>query len=482
MNEKERVMKPKSHTLFQMVVILIVLHPLCWQPSPLYAQGYEDAFRPPARILQVAGVKQGMIIGEVGAGSEGFLTFPLAGKVGSSGKIYANDISREYLDQLEQLIKKEAAKNIETVLGRVEDPLFPVNNLDMVIMTDVFHDLEKPFGFVQNVAKYLRQSGLLVIVARDDEKYYEEEWDRFAPHFYTTETILKIFEKTGYMFLRSDSSSLKRDNIYVFQADRAGIDRAWDNYLARFQGAVRKVRENDSFYLNLPRLKLVEWKRIDHDFRADIPHRNEDDILREQVKNEIKKAVSEVTSCEQSEDRITVPVHTSGRETTILRSLYIMTDVQNFGKILKELGFYNAYRKYLGKKFKNLFIPCAKSGESVVFDQATGLMWLQNGSSRFMNFFDALIWVEDLNRNKYGGYCDWRLPTVEEAASLLEKDKSDEGFNIQTVFDKRQSWFWTGDSFDSGHAWFIDLDGGYITQGLMISSCYVRAVRTVSEK
>jgi hypothetical protein len=58
--------------------------------------------------------------------------------------------------------------------------------------------------------------------------------------------------------------------------------------------------------------------------------------------------------------------------------------------------------------------------ERVVIDKATNLMWHQSGSQKFVNWEKAKEWVNNLS---YFGYDDWRLPTLEEAISLLEKEK-----------------------------------------------------------
>jgi len=90
-------------------------------------------------------------------------------------------------------------------------------------------------------------------------------------------------------------------------------------------------------------------------------------------------------------------------------------------------------------------------GGVVVIDNATGLMWHQSGSDNEMSWYEAKEWVQELNegswenRGGYAGYQDWRLPTVEEAASLLESSEKYVGLSIDPVFSRKQIVFWTGD-------------------------------------
>ena len=58
----------------------------------------------------------------------------------------------------------------------------------------------------------------------------------------------------------------------------------------------------------------------------------------------------------------------------------------------------------------------------VVMDYATNLVWQQGGSSEYMEYEQAVNWVEELNRSGYAGFNDWRLPTLEEAMSLMERE------------------------------------------------------------
>jgi hypothetical protein len=125
----------------------------------------------------------------------------------------------------------------------------------------------------------------------------------------------------------------------------------------------------------------------------------------------------------------------------------------------------------------------AVSGDVVVVDNATGLMWHQSGSDDYISCDDAKEWVEDLNSEEgYAGYNDWRLPTVDEAASLLESSKKNGDLYIDPVFSKKQEWIWTGDMFEyedgSESAWDVGFDGGRVGRYHFSNDGYVRPVRS----
>ena len=53
-------------------------------------------------------------------------------------------------------------------------------------------------------------------------------------------------------------------------------------------------------------------------------------------------------------------------------------------------------------------------------DAATGLMWQKEGSDESVTWVGTKEYAESLNREHFAGYADWRIPTAEELASLLE--------------------------------------------------------------
>ena len=82
-------------------------------------------------------------------------------------------------------------------------------------------------------------------------------------------------------------------------------------------------------------------------------------------------------------------------------------------------------------------------GDKVVIDHTTGLMWHQSGSYKNMSWKRAKKWVGELNKQGYAGFLDWRLPTLEEAVSLLEQNEKSGNQFIDPVFDKTQWSIWT---------------------------------------
>ncbi len=69
---------------------------------------------------------------------------------------------------------------------------------------------------------------------------------------------------------------------------------------------------------------------------------------------------------------------------------------------------------------KNRFV---RNGKTVT-DQATGLVWAREDSGKSMNWKEALAWIQRLNRTKYLGYADWRLPDAKELQSLVDYSRS----------------------------------------------------------
>ncbi|MBD3338047.1 MAG: DUF1566 domain-containing protein [Candidatus Lokiarchaeota archaeon] len=113
-------------------------------------------------------------------------------------------------------------------------------------------------------------------------------------------------------------------------------------------------------------------------------------------------------------------------------------------------------------------------GDPVVIDYNTGLMWEQSGSSRTWqsNQFNG-------HSGSYGGIKDWRLPTLEEAMGLIERENG----SVNSIFDSHQKYIWTTDKISDKYGWCVNLINGYCYKQWRMPSgagmAFIRRVRTL---
>ena len=128
--------------------------------------------------------------------------------------------------------------------------------------------------------------------------------------------------------------------------------------------------------------------------------------------------------------------------------------------MLTEKGFFDQRKNKFGVGMHNEFGDLElESGAVVVVDSATGLVWQQSGSSG-LTVEEARKYVQGLRDKKYAGFSDWRLPTLEEAMSLMEPKKNEAGLYIDPIFDKSQELIWTADSKGTSNGWLVYFGSG----------------------
>ena len=142
------------------------------------------------KAMDAIGVAPGMVIGEAGAG-EGYFTLPMARRVGPTGIVYANDISTRALRELEQRGTREGLANVRTVVGGVDDPLFPQRDLQLVVVVHAFHDFSHPVEWLVNLKAYLRPDATVAIIDLDPAQGAE-------PHFWPRDRIERHAAEAGY--------------------------------------------------------------------------------------------------------------------------------------------------------------------------------------------------------------------------------------------------------------------------------------------
>ena len=140
--------------------------------------------------MDTIGLTPGMVVGEAGAG-DGYFTLPMARRVGTTGFVFANDISRRALAELAERSERQGLKNIQTVVGAIDDPQFPRRDLELVVIVHAFHDFSEPVRWLENARKYLKPGAPVAIIDRDPYKSAES-------HFWSKDHIIRLAREAGY--------------------------------------------------------------------------------------------------------------------------------------------------------------------------------------------------------------------------------------------------------------------------------------------
>ena len=118
------------------------------------------------KSLQKGGIRQDMIIADLGCGTTGHFVFPAAHLVGPQGKIYAVDILTSVLESIESRRKIEGVNNVETLRADLEKAgTLKITNqsVDLAILTNILSQVQSKDVLLNETARITKTSGTLLI-------------------------------------------------------------------------------------------------------------------------------------------------------------------------------------------------------------------------------------------------------------------------------------------------------------------------------
>ena len=102
----------------------------------------------------------------------------------ATGKVYAQDIHPLAIKMVEQKAAKEELGNIQTILSHCQTTI-PDNSLDLVIIFDVFHELDNQYEVLNEIHRVLKLDAVMC----------------FSDHHMKEERILSKLNNTGLFTL-----------------------------------------------------------------------------------------------------------------------------------------------------------------------------------------------------------------------------------------------------------------------------------------
>ncbi|QYZ79317.1 class I SAM-dependent methyltransferase [Methanofollis formosanus] len=121
-----------------------------------------DWFRPPDRLLDLIGIREGMVVVDYGCGPGRYIS-GASRRVGGAGRLYAVDIHELAVEAVKRLVKEERLTNVFPILARGYDSGLPDGTADLVYALDMFHMIRDPATFLGELRRITKPDGVLVI-------------------------------------------------------------------------------------------------------------------------------------------------------------------------------------------------------------------------------------------------------------------------------------------------------------------------------
>lgn len=166
----------------------------------------------PDKALSLIGIRPGMVVADVGAGS-GYMTMRVAPLVGPSGHVYATDIQPALVHLVAQKAAAAHAANVTVILASDTNAMLPAGAVDLALLVDVYHEFQHPVEMLRSIRESLKADGRLVLI-----EYREEDPSIpiAATHRMSVAGVRAEVEPEGFVF-DAALSGLPRQHIIVFR-------------------------------------------------------------------------------------------------------------------------------------------------------------------------------------------------------------------------------------------------------------------------
>lgn len=162
-------------------------------------------------IINALQLEQGMTVADLGAGT-GFYTHLFAKRVGSTGKVYAVDISENFIQNILRIAKAQDLNNVEGIVNDQQNTNLPADSVDLVFICDTYHHFEFPQTMLTSIHQALRPGGQLVIIDFRKQPGVSTGW--VMSHVRANEAaVIREAETAGFELI--EKSRLLADNFFL---------------------------------------------------------------------------------------------------------------------------------------------------------------------------------------------------------------------------------------------------------------------------
>jgi len=122
-----------------------------------------DAWQRPSEVVTALGIRHGMRVADLGAGTGYFLPH-LAAAVGESGTVFAVETEPNLVTHLRERAEREGAQNVVPVLASFDNARLPAACIDLVLIVDTFHHIDQRLTYFRRLRRLLGPRGRVAII------------------------------------------------------------------------------------------------------------------------------------------------------------------------------------------------------------------------------------------------------------------------------------------------------------------------------
>ena len=157
------------------------------------------------RLAATLHVTSGSTVCEIGAGS-GEITVLMAETVGSSGRVYSNDLSADRRAEIARAAKAANLANVTVVEGAPSSSNIAPGTCDALFMRDVYHHFGDPAAMDASLFEALKPGGRIAVIdfpPRGTESADPKGRADEAHHGVTAATVVRELQAAGFENLQS---------------------------------------------------------------------------------------------------------------------------------------------------------------------------------------------------------------------------------------------------------------------------------------
>ena len=173
-----------------------------------------EVFDMAGEIVAALHLKPGMQVADIGAGT-GLFTRRFAAQVGATGKVYAIDISKEFIANIVRQAKHSGVKNVEGIVNNDKSILLAANKIDLAYVCDTYHHFEYPHAMLASIHQALKKNGRLVVIDFRKDPKLNNAW--VMGHVRADQqTVRREVEQAGFRHVK-DENFLQGNYFMVFE-------------------------------------------------------------------------------------------------------------------------------------------------------------------------------------------------------------------------------------------------------------------------